>query len=67
MDTILAKLSQLDLVFLVSYLRLSTVVHWVCENKSGLCGRLVYQLHDFLELTQKKLYKRPQQNNVYVQ
>lgn len=26
---------------------LSTVVHWVCENKSGLCGRLVYQLHDF--------------------
>lgn len=35
---------------------LSTVVHWVCENKSGLCGRLVYQLHDFLVLTQKNLY-----------
>lgn len=26
----------------------STAVHWVCENKLGICGKLVHLLDDFL-------------------
>lgn len=26
----------------------SMVVYWVCENKLGICGKLVYLLDDFL-------------------